>query len=437
MVEKTLPWWRKAVQYALGGIRSGFGLFSQPAKPMPHKENRVLDQREEQLKKETTLEEKVALTDHLPNPETVAGEPATLPDPVATVKQVAELAAEPVIVPVIAPAIEEQARADAPGPVLTSPATERPIAVNVITEPGVEPLPAATEPEVASIQEPVLAPVSEIVAEQSAALSIEAVVEVASAAEPIPVFEPAPETGVEPVIPHTPVLETAHIESIDLVAVETATDVDPPLVLSSKSVRKQKTIQPSINTEPAAALAIEPASEAATDSSAVTVQLDGPTADSPSSIEPVQTPVPAVDQAAPAVELIALLEAAPALVLTSKPIAEPKPVDQKAIDKAADKVAAKQKARDDQSEESPFSVFVGQVYDGPLDLLLDLIRKQDIDIYDIPIAKITAQFLAYVNRAEGDGCGRGRGVHLHRFVADPHQVEDAPAARALWPGRCR
>jgi segregation and condensation protein A len=45
---------------------------------------------------------------------------------------------------------------------------------------------------------------------------------------------------------------------------------------------------------------------------------------------------------------------------------------------------------------SPFSVTVGQVYDGPLDLLLDLIRKQDIDIYDIPIAKITAQFLAYV-----------------------------------------
>ena len=41
---------------------------------------------------------------------------------------------------------------------------------------------------------------------------------------------------------------------------------------------------------------------------------------------------------------------------------------------------------------------VGLVYDGPLDLLLDLIRKQDIDIYDIPIAKITAQFLAYVDK---------------------------------------
>ena len=44
----------------------------------------------------------------------------------------------------------------------------------------------------------------------------------------------------------------------------------------------------------------------------------------------------------------------------------------------------------------PFSVSVGLVYDGPMDLLLDLIRKQDIDIYDIPIARITAQFLSYV-----------------------------------------
>ena len=46
--------------------------------------------------------------------------------------------------------------------------------------------------------------------------------------------------------------------------------------------------------------------------------------------------------------------------------------------------------------DSAFSVIVGQVYDGPLDLLLDLIRKQDIDIYDIPIAKITEQYLKYV-----------------------------------------
>jgi len=46
--------------------------------------------------------------------------------------------------------------------------------------------------------------------------------------------------------------------------------------------------------------------------------------------------------------------------------------------------------------EFPFAVTLGQIYDGPLDLLLDLIRKQDIDIYDIPIAQITAQYLGYV-----------------------------------------
>src|ERR1700761_6462060 len=61
--------------------------------------------------------------------------------------------------------------------------------------------------------------------------------------------------------------------------------------------------------------------------------------------------------------------------------------------------AAKASRKKDEVESlSPFSVVVGEVYDGPLDLLLDLIRKQDIDIYDIPIAKITAQFLSYVER---------------------------------------
>jgi segregation and condensation protein A len=46
----------------------------------------------------------------------------------------------------------------------------------------------------------------------------------------------------------------------------------------------------------------------------------------------------------------------------------------------------------------PFAVSVAAVYEGPLDLLLDLIRKQDIDIYDIPIARITAQYLEYVEK---------------------------------------
>ena len=65
---------------------------------------------------------------------------------------------------------------------------------------------------------------------------------------------------------------------------------------------------------------------------------------------------------------------------------------------ASAKIAAKAKAAEDDPQGFPFSVTVGQVYDGPMDLLLDLIRKQDIDIYDIPIAKITAQFLGYVEK---------------------------------------
>ena len=38
-------------------------------------------------------------------------------------------------------------------------------------------------------------------------------------------------------------------------------------------------------------------------------------------------------------------------------------------------------------------------YEGPLDLLLDLIRKQQIDIKDIPIATITKQYIDYLEKA--------------------------------------
>lgn len=37
-----------------------------------------------------------------------------------------------------------------------------------------------------------------------------------------------------------------------------------------------------------------------------------------------------------------------------------------------------------------------EVFEGPLDLLLYLIRKEEIDVYDIPIAKITDQYLEYL-----------------------------------------
>ena len=41
-----------------------------------------------------------------------------------------------------------------------------------------------------------------------------------------------------------------------------------------------------------------------------------------------------------------------------------------------------------------------EAYEGPLDLLLDLIRKQEIDIFDIPIARITQQYVDFLHRLE-------------------------------------
>jgi segregation and condensation protein A len=74
----------------------------------------------------------------------------------------------------------------------------------------------------------------------------------------------------------------------------------------------------------------------------------------------------------------AALDLGPALVESAAPGVEKKP-------------------RNEESD-FPFAVTVGDVYEGPLDLLLHLIRRQDIDIYDIPIGRITAQYLAYVEQ---------------------------------------
>jgi segregation and condensation protein A len=49
--------------------------------------------------------------------------------------------------------------------------------------------------------------------------------------------------------------------------------------------------------------------------------------------------------------------------------------------------------------ESPLNIQL-EAYQGPLDVLLDLIRKQEIDIYNIPIAQITQQYLDFIHRLE-------------------------------------
>lgn len=99
----------------------------------------------------------------------------------------------------------------------------------------------------------------------------------------------------------------------------------------------------------------------------------------------------AVEQAVSAPTEDAVQEAQPQEPFALKhPVAPPAP-EPKRQPKEKDK-------NKDEASQSPFSVTVGLVYDGPLDLLLDLIRKQNIDIYDIPIARITEQFLDYTHR---------------------------------------
>src|SRR5262245_6487989 len=51
--------------------------------------------------------------------------------------------------------------------------------------------------------------------------------------------------------------------------------------------------------------------------------------------------------------------------------------------------------RDDGAQSDAYRVKL-EIFEGPLDLLLYLIKKDEIDIYDIPIAHITEQYLAYL-----------------------------------------
>ncbi len=184
----------------------------------------------------------------------------------------------------------------------------------------------------------------------------------------------ATEGRFPPISPLIPSFSAACLAAESVAAAHPASASEPasdvavgPLIPLSESpaVKAEKTPEP----EPAA------------------VEAELPSAPSPepsSAAEPVREPAPA-------------LEAGPTLPLIPQPKAEEE-ANKIADEKAAAKLAARQRKLDESSEQSSFSVLVGQVYDGPLDLLLDLIRKQDIDIYDIPIARITAQFLAYVNQ---------------------------------------
>ena len=47
-------------------------------------------------------------------------------------------------------------------------------------------------------------------------------------------------------------------------------------------------------------------------------------------------------------------------------------------------------------DQAPYEVHLGDLFDGPMDLLVHLVKKNEVDIYDIPIALITQQYIEYL-----------------------------------------
>ena len=96
-----------------------------------------------------------------------------------------------------------------------------------------------------------------------------------------------------------------------------------------------------------------------------------------------------------------------------------------------------------EASQSPFSITVGLVYDGPMDLLLDLIRRQNIDIYDIPIGRITAQFLEYTHslkQTDVDAAGEfiyvaSLLIHIKSKTLLPRDPSDVAGADSEDPRR--
>ena len=349
MAEKTVPWWCKALNYALEGIRSGFGLFPRPAKPVLLAKDRFLDRAIE------NLEEEAALTDQPANPEAVAAEPVKPAEPARAPEQAAEKLEISGEIVAKCPSVAEASvdsvgvmrglKPPPPSGSRFSAACETAIAAEPVAEVAIE-SPVAVVPVAIVPAEPIPALPLEVASIQAEPVQADAV-----PAEPV-LAEPAVDSGILPAIAAEPVAEPS-----------------APLVIEPEPAPE---LQP--NSEPIApvATAAEPVPAAEPEPQPIPASQIEQT---PAAEPPAESAAPSSTVAEPALPA----EAAPPLV----PVAQP---------------PAKIKTRDNEADLSPFSVIVDQVYDGPLDLLLDLIRKQDIDIYDIPIAKITAQFLAYVNQ---------------------------------------
>jgi segregation and condensation protein A len=402
MAEKAIPWWRKALMFALGGIRSGFGFFPRAARQESGTEPVFSGSLEERREEET------GLTDPSPQSEDVGAEAEeSVSEIVSETDEVVEAFVE--VEPEAEP--EEIAEFEAVSEAIAEQGESVETFVEVESEAELE--------ETAVVED-----VIEIVPESVE--FVDAFVEVEPEAEPeeIAEFEP-----VDEAIPE-------HEESAEAF-VEAEPEVEP------EELAEFEAVDETIPEHRESAEAVVEAGPEATE----IAEVEDVNEIVPEAVEVVEAFVEVEPGAEPeeiaeaeAINEIArdAVEVVEAVVEAEVKAAEQ--VDEKDAEKAAAKLAARQIKLDESSEQSPFSVFVGQVYDGPLDLLLDLIRKQDIDIYDIPIARITAQFLAYVNQLKaGDVDVAGEFIYtasllihikskmlLPRAPAGPEDVAEDP-----------
>ena len=69
------------------------------------------------------------------------------------------------------------------------------------------------------------------------------------------------------------------------------------------------------------------------------------------------------------------------------------------------------------------------VFEGPLDLLLHLIEKNKIDIYDIPIVEITDQYMEYLHSMEQEDLGT-----MSEFMKK--KIPERNLYRNCWNTKC-
>jgi len=454
MAERTLPWWRKVIDYAISGIRS----LLRPARPNSGEMSEPAESREEISAKQESIPEQITQevaepatqevveTSHAnrnlvqPNSQSVEAVTATVgtekyeeqlgeePEPALIAKEPPESVAEQRTAEAPAPAPEESKEIEAPEPVPESVveqhSEEKHFEEEQIEDEHFEPV-QVQEPTVAS--EPIATHES-IFEQEPAAVPVESkemeAAEHAAEPAPEPVFEKhfeeerMDEEHFEP----KPIQELVEViepaSERESIFEQGPTDMPQPAMetKSDSVLMKEEIVVAAISAEPN--IAVEEDSsmeleEAVRELSEVKVEEEiaasveasaeieaAPVADEPVA-ETAGEPLAESAAATPAMETEAPEsqpeEEDPKLV-AAPPAAHPAPAKTEAELKTAARIVAAVKAREESADPSPFSILVDQVYDGPLDLLLDLIRKQDIDIYDIPIAKITAQFLAYVNQ---------------------------------------